>query len=94
MRDSLVVVLLGLDAFSSLLVSDGSSAIGGGDGVTDKSIIFEKFGLMHGLLSTYELKLASDSVDSFVIGTGTFAWSAIKLSGEIVCSDAAGGDGM
>lgn len=45
------VALLGLGEFSSVQ-SLGSSAIGGGDGVTGNSMIFEKVGFIHGLLST------------------------------------------
>lgn len=46
------IVWYGLDTeLLSLLFSEGSSGIGGGDGVTDNSIIFEKFGFMHGLFS-------------------------------------------
>lgn len=45
-------VWYGLDTeLLSLLFSEGSSGMGGGDGVTDSSMIFEKFGLMHGLFS-------------------------------------------
>lgn len=68
-------VLFGVEVLSSLLASDGSSAIGGGDGVTDISIIFEKFGFMHGVFSAYGFKLAEASICVFIRSTGKLAGS-------------------